>query len=574
MTHRCILLLFACGLVLSAEPPSWVTDLRTETADELSPAAWPLAAPLPAADVTARYDPPTGVVEGRLRLFIDNGGAAPLQTIGLNLYANGSSYDGCSITLSDASVDGRATTISLVDGDRGALLALPEALAPGEWVSCSVAFRTQLAEAGGGRGNLLARLPSCHTLYSWLPEPAAQIDGAWSFPDLPVMADPSHVRLADYRCRLRLPESWSLIASGHEQRTDDGWLLLVPRCRNLVAWLSDWPLQVLSLEHGGRRIRVAFHGRQTITAAFCASVARDTLTIADEAFGPYPRRSYDIVFMPFSEDVGGMEASGLTFIGSDLAEAFDRTADDPLQDTDARLLHAVIHEVLHSWWYGQVGNATYTGAWLDEPLTEWSTWYVYEQLRSRQVSQNHIRTFLFYLTWLGEDLVPMTATADRFSDMQFGMLLYVRAPLLYAVLRQRVGDEVFLDCLRDWYRSGAGNIVDRADWEEHFLVLLPAEERADFVATWLDGTDDLLPESVATVIDPDLLATLHNLIEQRAGVEDDADNSESTDRDSDPARANDDTAGDERTDAASDSTEEDDDGDLNAGAEAASPIGD
>jgi hypothetical protein len=409
--------------------------------------------------------------------------------VGFVLHANNAmSYVDTSIVITQARVTGKVVEHQMVEDGRGVLLPLAQALAPGAWVECELDFVTLVPDHGGRLG-LLTRDAEAHHLYSWLPEPAIR-RGAWSFPALPPMSDPSFVRACDYRWRLTMPAGWTLVASGRENQNADGtWLVHAPRTRNLVAWISDQPVQVMSLTpSSGPVVRVAFVGKYTIQAAFCLSVARDTLAIASEVFGAYPRRSYDLVFTRFSPPVGGMEASGMTFLHQPHFAQLRWRGDDPLLDRFIPILHATIHEVLHSWWYDQVGNDTGNEPWLDEPLTEWSSWYVIERLRSREVMRNYIQDRLQALKLIRS--VPLNSPGDNLDEMEFGVLLYIRGPLLYEALRQQVGDAVFFAALKTWYRTHAGGVVSRSDWDATFLNLLPEQERARFAQGWIENMGD------------------------------------------------------------------------------------
>lgn len=485
----------------AAEPPAWVAGLRAAVAVELAADALPLPRQQPAIEVISTYDPQQGRMQGSMTVALTNDGTEPWNEIGFALHANNArSYVGTGITIGAATVDGRAVAPRLVGEGRGVLLPLAKPLAPGAWTTCTLEFITSIPEEGG-RAGLLTRSAHGHHLYSWLPEPAVR-RGGWEFPALVPYSDPSFVRAADYRWRLTLPPAWTLVASGQEARQPDGtWLVLAPRTRNLVAWASDQPVEVMRLTPpSGPEVRVAFIGKHTVRAAFCASVARDALAIGSEMFGAYPRRSYDIVFATFALQVGGMEASGMTFLHEPLFARLNWRGKDPLTDQENSLLHATIHEVLHSWWYDQVGNDTHHEPWLDEPLTEWSTWYVMERLRSKDTMQMFIGTRLPAMVAIAKEPAPLDSAGDRMSEMQFGVLLYCRGPLMYEALRHEVGDDALFAALKTWYREHSGGVVTRADWDRTILSLLPEERRADFVQSWLTGTGDAVPAAMDQVL--------------------------------------------------------------------------
>jgi hypothetical protein len=518
--HPAVLIaaLLACAGPIRAAEPAWVADLRTNVAAELAADALPLPRTQPAIEVTSTYDPGLGRMQGRMRVALDNDGREPWNELGFVLHANNQrSYVGTGITIDAARVEGRVVAPQLIDDNRGVLLPLAAPLPPGAWITCELEFTTTIPEEGG-RAGLLTRSAHGHHLYSWLPEPAVR-RGGWNFPALVPYSDPSFVRAADYRWHLTMPAGWTLVASGQEARLADGiWQVLAPRTRNLVAWVSDQPVEIMRLTPPqGPEVRVAFIGKHTVRAAFCASVARDALAIAGEVFGAYPRKSYDIVFATFALEVGGMEASGMTFLHEPLFARLNWRARDPLTDQQNSLLHATVHEVLHSWWYDQVGNDTHHEPWLDEPLTEWSTWYVMERLRSKDTMQMLIGTRLPAMVAIAKDPAPLDSAGDRMSETQFGVLLYCRGPLMYEALRHEVGDEALFTALRTWYREHSGGVVTRADWERTILSLLPEQRRAEFMKSWLTGTHDPVPASMDQVLKSGQAPRIRELVANEQG---------------------------------------------------------
>jgi hypothetical protein len=505
----------AVALVICQDIPPLVKEIRAAVAVELSPDALPLAHELPVMDVVSTYDPVQGKMTGTVKAALVNRTGIPLSDIGFVLYANNKrSYVGSSIEITGARIGAQTVVPNMVEDGRGVLLPLAKPLPVGAWVTCELDFITSVPEKGG-RAGLLTRSPQAHYLYSWLPEPAVYRNG-WSFPALVTYSDPSFVYSADYRWRLTLPSTWTLVAGGQETLQADGtWLVLNPRTRNLVAWVSDQPVEIMRITPDtGPEVRVAYQGKHTVRASLCASAARDTLRIASEAFGAYPRRSYDIVFINFQFDVGGMEASGMTFLHLPMFERLNWRMRDPLTDEENPLLHTTIHEVMHSWWYDQVGNDTHLEPWLDEPLTEWSSWYITERLRSNQVTQMKIASRLSAMPMIAKNPKPMNSAGDTMNDMQFGILLYYRGPLMYEALRHEVGDERLLAALKQWYRDHSGSEVTSADWERTFLGMLPEERREQFRDSWITGTHDPVPANMDQVLKSGQAADIRRVVEQ------------------------------------------------------------
>jgi leukotriene-A4 hydrolase len=79
----------------------------------------------------------------------------------------------------------------------------------------------------------------------------------------------------------------------------------------------------------------------------------------ERMFGPYRWSRYDVLVMPSSFPVGGMENPRLSFI-TPVVVAGDKS-----------LVSVIAHELAHSWAGNLVGNATWRDVWLNEGFTNY-----------------------------------------------------------------------------------------------------------------------------------------------------------------------------------------------------------
>lgn len=475
-----LLSLLVCRSVWALDV-AWWEGVR----QEISPSATQV---VPLVDLDAVCDPVGGSVVGTMRALISNPLKKPLRDLGFNLYANNANSSvGTSLKILSAEVGGFVVVPQLVADGRGLVLALSEPLPPGSATEVSIKFHTILAKEGG-RVGLLSVNRDATTFYNWYPELAVVRPDGWRFDEISQITDPNYVRVVDARCHLRLPLDWTLVASGTETNMSDGsWLIRAPKVRNLVAWMSKNSLS-FSATRGNLRIRLFGIGSKIPEAELLAQLGLQTLSIASEVFGPYAQTGetgeFDVVFQ-FLEGFGGVEASAMTFLHRPYFDLLDHRRKDPLRETE--VAESLIHEILHSWWMGQVGNDTCRDAWLDEPLTQWCTWYLMERIWGRKTAVASMLHRLDLLPYLENRFVPLTSSSEFLGQAQYGILLYTYAPMMYEDLRQRLGTEVFLKVVRSWRDKHLYQEVSRVDWEETFLGLLPAADRDDFRDTWLDG---------------------------------------------------------------------------------------
>ena len=94
-----------------------------------------------------------------------------------------------------------------------------------------------------------------------------------------------------------------------------------------------------------------------ISAAGKAFVdAESMIKAAENIVGPYPWARYDILVLPPSFPVGGMENPRLSFVSPTIIAG------------DKSLLAVIAHEVAHSWPGDLVTSATWRDLWLSEGL--------------------------------------------------------------------------------------------------------------------------------------------------------------------------------------------------------------
>jgi hypothetical protein len=377
------------------------------------------------------------------------------------------------------------------------VVRLEEPLAPGQSISLELDFVGTVPEEAG-RAGLYSRSDHAHVLYSWFPEMAVWRDGGWVLPALPLQSDPSHVPIHDLNVNLSLPNGWRVVASGREFAPDEmgkPWRIEAPAVRNgVICVLRDF--QELAGDALGGDTRVRVHSRPYLPRERVLGRMDDALRAAvsslnrfDAWYGPYPYFEFDVVLVPLGFGVAGMEASGIVLIHDGLMWQ------EPLADADLpgserldSLETTVVHEVAHQWWYGVVGNDTWSEAWLDEPLVTWATltWTRAEHGEETAKASATSRAELWPTFVSSRQDKPLTSDADELGLMGFGILLYGKGPLMYEALALEIGDRRLRHAVRQWYLDRAWTIADGSAWMKHFPpLILDDARRAGFIAEWL-----------------------------------------------------------------------------------------
>lgn len=109
----------------------------------------------------------------------------------------------------------------------------------------------------------------------------------------------------------------------------------------------------------------------------CASEFEDLpkmITAAEKIYGKYQWDQYDLIVMPYSFPIGGMENPRLTFVNPTLLAG------------DKSLVSTVAHELAHSWSGNLVTNGTWNDFWLNEGFTVYFENRIMEEVYGKEVA--------------------------------------------------------------------------------------------------------------------------------------------------------------------------------------------
>ena len=207
------------------------------------------------------------------------------------------------------------------------------------------------------------------------------------------------------------------------------------------------------------------------------------MTTAEELYGPYRWGRYDLLVLPPSFPMGGMENPRLTFLTPTIITG-DRT-----------LVSLIAHELAHSWSGNLVTNATWNGVWLNEGFTTYVERRIMEKLRGPEVVE---------LLWqlgrgdLDAEVVRFGATSPRTRldqsldathdpDGAMSEIAYEKGALFLRALERRLGRDRFDGFLRARFDRLAFQSSDTATFAAD-LQRAFGPEHDGFVATWLTGT--------------------------------------------------------------------------------------
>jgi aminopeptidase N len=222
------------------------------------------------------------------------------------------------------------------------------------------------------------------------------------------------------------------------------------------------------------------------------------MQISEKLFGPYRWDRYDIVVMPPSFPMGGMENPRLSFITPTVIAG------------DKSLVSVIAHELAHSWSGNLVSNATWRDLWLNEGFTDYLESRimnaVYGERREMMERVLGLRALQANMATLKPaDQVLAIDLRDRDPDEVFDTVPYEKGRLFLTFLDAKFGRERCDAFLRNYFDHFAFKSITTEQFleylQENLLDRFPGVVTRDQVMTWVSGpgipADAVLPASDA-----------------------------------------------------------------------------
>jgi leukotriene-A4 hydrolase len=168
------------------------------------------------------------------------------------------------------------------------------------------------------------------------------------------------------------------------------------------------------------------------------------IAASEKLFGPYRWTRYDILVLPPSFPVGGMENPRLSFITPTVIAG------------DKSLVSVIAHELAHSWSGNLVTNATWRDLWLNEGFTDFLEsrimTVVYGEQRASMEQVLGLQSLRRGLTKLPpKDQVLAIDLRDRDPDLVFSDVPYQKGRLFLSYLDAKFGRDRFDAFLRAYF---------------------------------------------------------------------------------------------------------------------------
>jgi hypothetical protein len=277
-----------------------------------------------------------------------------------------------------------------------------------------------------------------------------------------------------FAVEVQSPPGWEAISQGHRTRREHR------PTTTLVRWEAAQPQEQIFLV-AGPLTEYQQHTDTVHAMAFLrtpdASLAQQYLevtgqyiTMYSRLLGRYPYEKFALV-ENFWESGYGMPS--FTLLGSTVIRL-------PF------ILHSSYpHEILHSWWGNGVFVAETSGNW-SEGLTAYLADHLIQEQRDTAAAYRRT-TLQKYLDYVAVQRdFPLTAFRAR-HDAVTEAVGYGKTLMFFHMLRQHVGDERFVQALRDFYRTQQFRPAGFDDLRQTFTAVA-GDEMPPLFEQWLTRT--------------------------------------------------------------------------------------
>jgi len=416
--------------------------------------------------------------------------------------------------------DGATMDISFPEHIDVAKLTLPQPLAPGKHTIITTPFHVQLPAYFSRSGHQ----GQDYQVAQWFPKPAVYDAAGWH--PMPYLDQGEfYSEFGDHDVQVTLPAAYKVAATGVLQNNALAEALKqqkpLPAATPLRTWhfkqdnvhdfawfaSKDFVVQYDTTQlPSGKTIEVfAYYKKDHSAWKNSIAYAKDGLQQYSRWIGDYPYSTVSIVDGPENVSSGGMEYPTITLI----------TTGESGRQLDA----TIVHEVGHNWFYGALASNERLHPWMDEGM---NTYYQlrYEKLKygtasplqqnagklARKLPEDEEALLLKTVIGLHKDQ-PIELSSEKFSALNYGLIIYKKAPGWMAMLEQQLGTERFDKAMQAYFSKWSNKHPYPWDFKRS-IEEATGEELTDAFAL-LNTTGTLQPAAAKTT-KASFLFNLHN----------------------------------------------------------------
>ena len=385
-------------------------------------------------------------ITGHEEVQYTNTETVPLNEVELRLFPNvlGGSMEAANIMVDDKSVTPKYALAN-------SLMILPfyTALEPGESIVIKMDFKVTVPQEVEQNYGLLAYYDNVLALAHAYPMICVYDDEGWNAEIPSNQGDVTYTDASFYVVRITAPKDIKVITTGSEiTHGEDGQTQMLsvadgPARDFYLAASPDY--QEVSQTTNGITFRSYAPADLQEGAKAALEIAVKSVELYSQLYVPYPYTELDIVATPTL--AGGIEYPGLVVATSRVYKSTDENSN---ASSKRNMEGIVAHEVGHQWFYNLVGDDQLDDPWLDEAIAQYLTLEYFADQYGPQGEEGY-RSYLEN-RWKSVNYadIPIGLPVTKYSDKEYGAIVYGRGPLFLVTLREKMGETVFNEFLKDY----------------------------------------------------------------------------------------------------------------------------
>lgn len=262
-----------------------------------------------------------------------------------------------------------------------------------------------------------------------------------------------------YTAHIEAPRGLRVVMSAENDPKATGensWRFAMPQ--PIPSYLLAIGIGELEVRRLGARTAVYAEPQRVRAAAWEFADIEKMIEAAERLYGPYRWGRYDMLVLPPSFPIGGMENPRMTFVTPTMIAG------------DRSLVDLVAHELAHSWSGNLVTNASWKHWWLNEGFTTYVGSRIVEAIYGEETALENLQleqeeALALLATLPREQQALLTRDPDTSLEHDTDQeLAYAKGAWFLRTLEQRAGRAAFDLFLRGWFDSHAFQSVTTADF--------------------------------------------------------------------------------------------------------------
>ena len=375
-----------------------------------------------------------------------NAEEAALDQVQLRLFPN---ILGGEMTVSNLTVDGQPVTPKFALSHSSLIVPFLTPLQPGQRVVLRLDFAVTVPQSVEAHYGMLAYFEDILALAYAYPMIAVYDGQGWNAEILPQYGDVTYTDSSFFLVKVTAPKGLTLVTSGQTINASEAGgiqsLSVVSGPARDFYLVASPNYTAISQTFGEVTIHSYASREHKKGAQMALDVAARAIEDFSARYAPFPYTEFDIVSTPTL--AGGIEYPGMIAIASRLYDLGQETNGVP---SSVYMEAVVAHEVGHQWFYNLVGDDQLDDPWLDESLTQFATLQYFTDEYGSGGGRGFRNSLEARWETVGRAKIPIGLPVVKYSDEEYGAIVYGRGALFFVALRERMGKEAFDAFLKDY----------------------------------------------------------------------------------------------------------------------------